>query len=106
MNRFLTRSKSAAARRLRQAAGKEGLDHPIMEGGNGLSGGQRQSLLRWREYARSILCYLTNPLAGRAPGTRDSAVTSVATSNLVVATHRVPILELVERVVVLKKDNW
>lgn len=35
-----------------------------------------------------------------------SAVTSVAwQSNLVVATHRVPILELVERVVVLKEGQ-
>jgi ATP-binding cassette subfamily C protein LapB len=25
---------------------------------------------------------------------------------LIVATHRVPVLELVERVVVLKKVNW
>ncbi len=87
----------------------KGLDHPIMEGGNGLSGGQRQSLLLARMLLRSpILCYLTNP-APRWTSIRNESLFSGYISGLatvpVVATHRVPILELVERVVVLKEGQ-
>ncbi len=87
----------------------KGLDHPIMEGGNGLSGGQRQSLLLARMLLRSpILCYLTNP-APRWTSIRNESLFSGYISGLaivpVVATHRVPILELVERVIVLKEGQ-
>lgn len=104
---ILTRSKSAAAPS--SSGGWQRLDHPIMEGGNGLSGGQRQSLLLARMLLRSpILCYLTNP-APRWTSIRNESLFSGYISGLatvlVVATHRVPILELVERVVVLKEGQ-
>ncbi|VUC77968.1 type I secretion protein, ATP-binding protein [Salmonella sp. NCTC 11881] len=52
MNRFFDALEvSGGAVFVRRLA--KGLDHPIMEGGNGLSGGQRQSLLLARMLLRS-----------------------------------------------------
>ncbi|ECX5568668.1 ATP-binding cassette domain-containing protein [Salmonella enterica subsp. enterica serovar Derby] len=88
----------------------KGLDHPIMEGGNGLSGGQRQSLLLARMLLRSPnIVLLDEPSASLDEHTEREFIQRLhqwlGNRTLVVATHRVPILELVERVVVLKEGQ-
>ncbi|ECW8500137.1 ATP-binding cassette domain-containing protein, partial [Salmonella enterica] len=88
----------------------KGLDHPIMEGGNGLSGGQRQSLLLARMLLRSPnIVLLDEPSASLDEHTEREFIQRLhqwlGNRTLVVATHRVPILELVERVIVLKEGQ-
>ncbi|ELO7978393.1 TolC family outer membrane protein [Salmonella enterica] len=88
----------------------KGLDHPIMEGGNGLSGGQRQSLLLARMLLRSPnIVLLDEPSASLDEHTEREFIQRLhqwlGNRTLVVATHRVPLLELVERVVVLKEGQ-
>lgn len=94
-----------AAGFVRQMA--KGLDHPIMEGGNGLSGGQRQSILLARMLLRSPnIVLLDEPTASLDDHTEREFIQRLnqwlGNRTLIVATHRVPVLELVERVVVLK----
>lgn len=87
-----------------------GLDHPVMEGGIGLSGGQRQSIL----LARMLLCdpnivLLDEPTAFLDEHTEREFIQRfsgwLTGRTLVVATHRVAVLELVERVIVLKEGQ-
>lgn len=85
----------------------KGLDHPIMEGGAGLSGGQRQSILLARMLLRSPnIVLLDEPTASLDDHTEREFIQRLnqwlGNRTLIVATHRVPVLELVERVVVLK----
>ncbi|SQC91449.1 Lipid A export ATP-binding/permease protein MsbA [Cedecea neteri] len=85
----------------------KGLDHPIMEGGSGLSGGQRQSILLARMLLRSPnIVLLDEPTASLDDHTEREFIQRLnqwlGHRTLVVATHRVPVLELVERVLVLK----
>jgi ATP-binding cassette subfamily C protein LapB len=85
----------------------KGLDHPIMEGGSGLSGGQRQSILLARMLLRSPnIVLLDEPTASLDDHTEHEFIQRLnqwlGHRTLVVATHRVPVLELVERVLVLK----
>lgn len=85
----------------------KGLDHPIMEGGNGLSGGQRQSILLARMLLRSPnIVLLDEPTASLDDHTEREFIQRLGQwlghRTLIVATHRVPMLELVERVLVLK----
>lgn len=88
----------------------KGLDHPVMEGGNGLSGGQRQSILLARMLLRSPnIVLLDEPSAALDEHTEREFIQRMipwlGNRTLIVATHRVPILELVERVVVLKEGQ-
>lgn len=88
----------------------KGLDHPIMEGGNGLSGGQRQAILLARMLLRSPnIVLLDEPSASLDEHTEREFIQRLGewlgNRTLVVATHRVPMLELVERVVVLKEGQ-
>ncbi|SUH07651.1 type I secretion protein, ATP-binding protein [Salmonella enterica subsp. enterica] len=81
-----------------------------MEGGNGLSGGQRQSLLLARMLLRSPnIVLLDEPSASLDEHTEREFIQRLhqwlGNRTLVVATHRVPILELVERIVVLKEGQ-
>lgn len=85
----------------------KGLDHPIMEGGAGLSGGQRQSILLARMLLRSPnIVLLDEPTASLDDHTEREFIQRLGQwlghRTLIVATHRVPMLELVERVLVLK----
>lgn len=86
----------------------KGLDHPIMEGGSGLSGGQRQSIMLARMLLRAPnIVLLDEPTASLDEHSEREFIQRLGqwlgNRTLVVATHRVPVLELVERVVVLKR---
>ncbi len=99
---------SGAAAFVKQLA--KGLAHPIMEGGNGLSGGQRQSILLARMLLRSPnIVLLDEPSASLDEHTEREFIQRLnqwlGNRTLIVATHRVPVLELVERVVVLKEGQ-
>ena len=88
----------------------KGLDHGIMEGGSGLSGGQRQSILLARMLLRSPnIVLLDEPTASLDDHTEREFIQRLGlwlgNRTLIVATHRVPVLELVERVVVLKEGQ-
>ena len=88
----------------------KGLDHPIMEGGTGLSGGQRQSILLARMLLRSPnIVLLDEPTASLDEHTEREFIQRLGqwlgNRTLIVATHRVPVLDLVERVIVLKEGQ-
>lgn len=85
-----------------------GLDHPVMEGGLGLSGGQRQSLLLARLLLREprtlLLDEPTAMLDDVAERTVINQLRDLAQGRtLVMATHRPALLDIVDRVIVL--DN-
>jgi ATP-binding cassette subfamily C protein LapB len=86
----------------------KGMDHLILEGGLGLSGGQRQSLLLSRLLIRQPqVLLLDEPTASLDDITERLLLEKLGTwctgRTLVVATHRVSVLQLVERIIVL--DN-
>ena len=88
----------------------KGLDHPIMEGGAGLSGGQRQSILLARMLLRDPnIVLLDEPTASLDEHAEREFIQRLGQwlghRTLIVATHRVPVLELVERIVVLKEGQ-
>ncbi|WP_336222305.1 type I secretion system permease/ATPase [Citrobacter amalonaticus] len=87
---------------------KNGLNYMIMEGGYGLSGGQRQALL----LARTILCQpevllLDEPTAAMDEVTEQYVIDELSSwlghRTLVIATHRLAMLRLVDRIIVI--DN-
>jgi ATP-binding cassette subfamily C protein LapB len=84
----------------------KGLDEPIAEGGLGLSGGQRQALLLARTLIRTpSIVLLDEPTAHFDEVTERQVIHSVAEwlgpRTLVVATHRLPVLQWVDRIVVI-----
>jgi len=90
---------------------KAGLNFPIAEGGAGLSGGQRQALL----LARTLLTHpqillLDEPTAWLDEIGKKQFIARLGnwlgeSRTMVVATHRLPILELVDRIIVLDKGR-
>ncbi|MDQ7730980.1 type I secretion system permease/ATPase [Halomonas sp. SpR8] len=88
----------------------DGLDHIILEGGLGLSGGQRQSLLLSRLMIRQPkILMLDEPTASLDETTEKWFIKQLKTwlpgKMLIVATHRLSILELVDRVVVVDQGR-
>jgi len=86
----------------------KGLDHLLHEGGLGLSGGQRQSLLLARLLIRQPqVLLLDEPTAALDDVTERLLLDDLGKwsrgRTLIVATHRVSVLQLVERVIVV--DN-
>ena len=84
-----------------------GLDYPVTEGGLGLSGGQRQSLLLARLLLRQPTVLLldepTAMLDESAERTVIDRLRALAPGRtLVVATHRPGVLQAVDRVIVLE----
>lgn len=87
---------------------EQGLDYLVQEGGLGLSGGQRQSLLLARTLLRNpCVLLLDEPTASLDEVAESQVIQSLAAlgkgRTLVIATHRMSILSLVDRVLVL--DN-
>lgn len=89
---------------------KEGLDHQILEGGIGFSGGQRQALLLTRLLLRQPnILLLDEPTAAIDDVTEkmliDQLKTWLGNKTLVIATHRRAVLELVDRIIVVHEGR-
>ena len=84
----------------------KGLDHLILEGGLGLSGGQRQSLLMSRLLLRQPqVLLLDEPTASLDDVTERKLLDDLELwsegRTLIIATHRVSVLQRVERIIVV-----
>ncbi|MBK4714465.1 MULTISPECIES: type I secretion system permease/ATPase [Tenebrionibacter/Tenebrionicola group] len=87
-----------------------GLDHLIMEGGSGLSGGQRQAVLLARLLLRDPnIVLLDEPTASLDDHTEREFLLRLgrwlAGRTLIVATHRTAVMSIVDRVLVLKEGQ-
>ncbi len=89
---------------------KEGLDHVVLEGGVGFSGGQRQALL----LSRLLICQpnivlLDEPTASIDDVSEKQLIDHMKVwlshRTLVVATHRRAVLELVDRIIVINEGR-
>ncbi|WP_163120769.1 MULTISPECIES: type I secretion system permease/ATPase [Acinetobacter] len=85
---------------------KEGLDHQILEGGVGFSGGQRQALLLSRLLLRQPnILLLDEPTAAIDDVSEKQLIDNLkgwlGQRTLVIATHRRAVLELVDRIIVV-----
>ncbi|MEG0132113.1 MAG: type I secretion system permease/ATPase [Acinetobacter sp.] len=85
---------------------KEGLDHLVLEGGVGFSGGQRQALLLARLLIRQPnILLLDEPTAAIDDVAEKQLIDHLkgwlSHRTLVVATHRRAVLELVDRIIVM-----
>jgi len=83
-----------------------GLDYPVQEGGLGLSGGQRQSVLLARLLLRNpTVLLLDEPTATLDEASEREVITQLKNlasgRTVVLATHRPALLDLVDRVLVL-----
>jgi ATP-binding cassette subfamily C protein LapB len=87
---------------------KNGLNYMIMEGGNGLSGGQRQALLLARNLIlQPNILLLDEPTAWLDEMSEQHLIEHLhhwmGNRTLVIATHRLAMLKIVDRIIVL--DN-
>ena len=85
---------------------KEGLDHQILEGGVGFSGGQRQTLLLSRLLlSQPNILLLDEPTAAIDDVSEKQLIENLKgwlrQKTLVIATHRRAVLELVDRIIVV-----
>lgn len=85
---------------------KEGLDHLVLEGGVGFSGGQRQALLLTRLLLRNPnIVLLDEPTASIDDVSEKLLIQHLKAwlghRTLVVATHRPAVLQLVDRIIVI-----
>lgn len=85
----------------------EGLDYVVQEGGRGLSGGQKQALLLARMFIRNpSVVLLDEPTATMDEATERQFIASFAKwsvgRTVVIATHRMRILDLVDHLLVIE----
>lgn len=85
----------------------KGLEHPVLEGGHGLSGGQKQALLLARLIIRQpTVILLDEPTAAMDEATERHFIKQFLTwsagRTVIVATHRMRVLELVDRLIVVE----
>ncbi|MFL1483067.1 type I secretion system permease/ATPase [Marinobacter sp. LN3S78] len=84
----------------------EGLDHMVLEGGLGLSGGQKQGLLLARLLLRNPNVLLLDEPTASLDEVSEAAVIDVLgrlgrNVSVIVATHRPEVLKLVDRLIVV-----
>ncbi|WP_407000312.1 type I secretion system permease/ATPase [Marinobacter sp. HN1S83] len=84
----------------------EGLDHMVLEGGLGLSGGQKQGLLLARLLLRNPNVLLLDEPTASLDEVSEAAVIDVLgrlgrSVSVIVATHRPEVLKLVDRLIVV-----
>ena len=84
----------------------DGMDHIILEGGMGLSGGQRQSLLLARMLIRQPhIVLLDEPTASLDDATEKRFIQQLdewlGNRTFIVATHRMRVLSIVDRIIVV-----
>ena len=89
---------------------KEGLDHLVLEGGLGFSGGQRQALLLSRLLIRQPnIVLLDEPTASIDDVAEkqfiDHLMNWMGHRTLIVATHRRAVLALVDRIIVMNEGK-
>lgn len=89
---------------------KEGLDHLVLEGGVGFSGGQKQALLLARLLIRQPnILVLDEPTAAIDDIAEKQLIDHLkgwlGHRTLVVATHRRAVLELVDRIIVMNEGK-
>lgn len=89
---------------------KEGLDHIILEGGVGFSGGQRQALLLARLLIRQPnILLLDEPTAAIDDVSEKQLIDHLKgylqNRTMIVATHRRAVLELVDRIIVVNEGK-
>ncbi|MDQ9021140.1 type I secretion system permease/ATPase [Acinetobacter sichuanensis] len=89
---------------------KEGLDHVVLEGGTGFSGGQKQSLLLARSILRNpSILLLDEPTAALDDVSERTLINNLkewsAHRTLIVATHRPAVLQLVDRIIVVHEGK-
>ncbi len=93
------------------AAHPKGLDLPISEGGRGLSGGQRTLANLIRLFlARPGMWLLDEPTANLDQSTEAKVIAAIGSAltremTLVLVTHRLQLLSLVDRVIVLQNGR-
>jgi len=88
----------------------KGLDHLIDEGGRGLSGGQQQALLLSRLLIRNpSVVLLDEPTASMDEATERQFIRRFSawsrSKTVVIATHRMRVLDLIDRVVALDQGR-
>lgn len=84
----------------------QGLDMPISEGGSNLSGGQRQTVALARAFLKdSKLLFMDEPTSHLDASTEAEVIRSIAEESkdktLVLITHKLNLLSLVDRVIVM-----
>ncbi|MCO8042297.1 type I secretion system permease/ATPase [Acinetobacter bohemicus] len=89
---------------------KEGLDHIILEGGVGFSGGQRQALMLARLLIRQPnIVLMDEPTAALDEVSEKQLIDHLKTylthRTMIVATHRRAVLELVDRIIVVNEGK-
>ncbi|MCX5470078.1 type I secretion system permease/ATPase, partial [Acinetobacter nematophilus] len=89
---------------------KEGLDHTILEGGVGFSGGQKQALLLTRLLLRNPNIVLLDEPTASIDDVSEKVLIQhlkqwLGHRTLVVATHRPAVLQLVDRIIVIHEGK-